>query len=794
MKTKKYRLVNLGCANCAAKMEAKINSLQQVEEAVITFALKQLKVTAEDPDALLDVMLGIVQSIESQVEIEPWSSKKVKTDHHHEHEHEHCDCGHDHHHEHEHEHCDCGHDHHHEHEHEHCDCGHDHHHEHEHEHEHCDFGHDHHHHHEHEHCDCGHDHHHEHEHEHEHHHHHHSEGGLKLIIAGAALFALGLSIQWITGVHAGETINVAGIGGLILFLVSYIILGKDIIWQAIKGIGHGQIFDENFLMSIATLGAIAIGEYAEAVGVMLFFQVGEYFEHRAVDKSRSAIMEAVDMRPEMVTRQIGKDTDAVETIPAEEAEVGDVLLVRPGDRIPLDGVVIDGITQIDTSPVTGEPVPVSAKEGTNVISGCVNITGLIKMRVEKPLEESMVTRILESVENAAASKPQMERFITRFAKVYTPIVVAIAVLTAVVPSLITGNWNYWIYTALTFLVISCPCAMVLSVPLAFFAGIGAGSRKGILFKGGTALEALRKVKAVVMDKTGTITKGNFVVQSIELKSDYTLQQVLEAAAACESHSNHPIALSIVEAARQQLQQLPAKPEKVTELAGMGAVAQVGGSEILCGNDKLLAEYGIVVKSTENYGTHVYVAIDGTLAGVICIADTIKEDAAEAIRKMKDAGVQTVMLTGDAKESAEAVAKTVGVEVVKAELLPQDKLTAMQQVRDEQGGVMFVGDGINDAPVLAGADVGAAMGSGADAAIEAADVVFMTSKMEAIPQAMEIARKSMSAAVQNVVFALLIKVIVMILGLLGIANMWLAVFADSGVALLCVLNSIRILRK
>ncbi|MBR6684395.1 MAG: cadmium-translocating P-type ATPase, partial [Firmicutes bacterium] len=505
----------------------------------------------------------------------------------------------------------------------------------------------------------------------------------------------------------------------------------------------------------------------------------------------SAIMEAVDMRPEMVTRQYNEES---EIIPAEDAEVGDILLVRPGDRIPLDGRVIEGNSLIDTSPVTGEPVPVSVKEGSEIISGCVNTSGLIKMRVEKPLDESMVTRILESVENAAASKPQMERFITRFARVYTPIVVAIALITAIVPSLLTGNWNYWIYTALTFLVISCPCAMVLSVPLAFFAGIGAGSRKGILFKGGTALEALRKVKAVVMDKTGTITKGNFVVQAIDLQPGFDLQQVLSAAAACESHSTHPIALSIVEAARERLQQLPAKPDTVTELAGRGVTAQVGSSEVLCGNHILMAEYAIEVGKKEGYGTHVYVAIDGALAGVIHIADTIKEDAVEAVRKMKRNGVQTVMLTGDARESAESVARTVGVEVVKAELLPQDKLTAMQQVRSEAGVVMFVGDGINDAPVLAGADVGAAMGSGADAAIEAADVVFMTSKMEAIPQAMEIARKSMSAAVQNVVFALVIKVIVMILGLLGIANMWLAVFADSGVALLCVLNSIRILRK
>ena len=723
MKTKKYRLANLGCAHCAAKMEEKINSMPQVKEAVITFALKQLRVTAEDPNALINEMQKIVQKIESKVVIEQWSDKKMKSEHHHQ---EHDRCVHDH-----------GHEQHHDHD------------------------------------------------------HHHGEGGLKPIIAGAVLFAIGLVIQWITGAHAGEVVNVPAIASATLFIISYTILGKDIIWEAVKGIGRGQIFDENFLMSIATLGAITIGEYAEAVGVMLFFQVGEYFEHRAVQKSRSAIMEAVDMRPEMVTRQVDSE---IETVPAEEAEVGDILLVRPGNRIPLDGVVVEGITQIDTSPVTGEPVPVTAKEGTNVISGCVNTTGLIKMRVEKPLEESMVTRILESVENASASKPQMERFITRFAKVYTPIVVVIALFTAVVPSLLTGNWSYWIYTALTFLVISCPCAMVLSVPLAFFAGIGAGSRKGILFKGGTALEALRKVRAVVMDKTGTITKGNFVVQNIDLQPGFEMQQVLEAAAACESHSTHPIALSIVEAARESLKNLPATPESVTELAGMGVKARVGSSEVLCGNDKLMQRYGVGLKRAEGYGTHVYVAIDGKLAGMIRIADIIKEDAALAVQKMKTAGVQTVMLTGDARESAEAVAQAVGVEFVKAELLPQDKLTAMQQVRSEKGGVMFVGDGINDAPVLAGADVGAAMGSGADAAIEAADVVFMTSKMEAIPQAMEIARKAMSAAVQNVVLALVVKVIVMVLGLWGIANMWLAVFADSGVALLCVLNSVRILRK
>lgn len=760
MQTKKYRLANLGCAHCAAKMEAKINTMPQVEEAVVAFALKQLKVTAENPDALLAEMQAAVAAIESQVVIEPWDAEAGSAGCCHTeaapasaHSHTHVQGHHE---------CSCG-----------CHDDHDHAHHpeqaHHHEHKHGSEPEQHH----------GHD-------------HDHEEGSLRLIITGAACFLLGLLIQWISGISAGESLEAASLASAAVLLISYIILGKDIIWDAVKGIGHGQIFDENFLMSIATLGAIAIGEYAEAVGVMLFFQIGEYFEHRAVEKSRSAIMEAVDMRPEMVTRA---DGDRTETIPAGEAQVGDILIVRPGDRIPLDAVVVEGTSQIDTSPVTGEPVPVIVREESSVISGCVNGTGLLKIRVEKVLKESMVTRILESVENAAASKPQMERFITRFARIYTPIVVAIAVLTAVIPSLITGDWNYWIYTALTFLVISCPCATVLSVPLAFFAGIGAGSRQGILFKGGTALEALRNVKAIVMDKTGTITKGNFAVQSTTCYNGFTREQVLEAAAACESQSTHPIARSILTAAKQTLELLPAAPEKVTELAGKGVIAQAGKQQILCGNDKLLQEAGIGLPvQSSGYGTRVYVAIDQKLAGMILISDTIKEDAIQAVQKMTEAGLTTVMLTGDSEGSAEEVARIVKVQKVRAELLPQDKLSALQEIRQEAGSVMFVGDGINDAPVLAGADVGAAMGSGADAAIEAADVVFMTSKMEAIPQAMAIAHRAMRVAVQNVVFALIIKILVMVLGLIGIANMWMAVFADSGVALLCVLNSVRILRR
>ncbi len=745
MITKKYRMENLGCANCAAKMESKINALAQVQEATLAFATKQLRVTAEDPDSLLEEMQAIAASIEAEVIIRPWNQKNKE----HVHEHAACHCGHDH------DHTECG-------------CGH---------------------HHEHEHHHHNHEHHHEHGHEHSH---DHGDMDAKWVIAGAAIFAVSLLLEWCTGIEAGSSLEFASIGTALLMMAAYIILGKEIIWAAVKGIGHGQIFDENFLMSIATLGAIGIGEYAEAVGVMLFFRVGEYFEHRAVEKSRSAIMEAVDMRPEMVQRVQG---ETIELIPAEEAQKGDIVIVRPGDRIPLDGTIVEGETQIDTSPVTGEPVPMSAKAGDAVLSGCINNTGLIRLRVEKVLEESMVTRILESVENAAASKPQMERFITRFAKIYTPIVVAIALLTAVIPSLITGEWGYWVYTALTFLVISCPCAMVLSVPLAFFSGIGSGSRKGILFKGGTALEALTKIKAVVMDKTGTITQGNFVVQSIRSFGQLNEKQVLEAAAVCEGASTHPIARSILKEAEQQLEVLPAEPEKIEEVAGQGIKAQYDGKELLCGNDKLMQAYGIGLPDAQgDYGTHVYVAVDGELAGEILIADTIKEEASSAVHKLHERHKLTAMLTGDAKQSAQAVADTVGVQQVRSELLPQDKLTALREIREQSGAVMFVGDGINDAPVLAGADVGAAMGSGSDAAIEAADVVFMTSSVEAIPQALDIAESAMRVAKQNVIFALLVKIAVMALGLAGIANMWLAVFADSGVALLCVLNSIRILRK
>ena len=610
-----------------------------------------------------------------------------------------------------------------------------------------------------------------------------STRALTEIIIGAVLFV------------AGEILEHMGFGTIVtlpVYIVAYILLGWKVIWTALRNLTKGQVFDENFLMSIATLGAFVIREYPEAVGVMLFYRIGEFFEEKAVAKSRSQIMDAVDLRPETVNLVSNGD---VQMIPSEEARIGDILLVRPGDRIPLDGVVIEGSSQLDTSPITGEPVPVKTGVGDSILSGCVNTSGQLKIRVEKELSESMVSRILDSVENAAASKPVIDRFITRFARVYTPFVVVLAIVTAVLPSLITGDWQHWIYTALTFLVMSCPCALVLSVPLAFFAGIGAGSKKGILFKGGISLEALKGVHAVIMDKTGTITEGNFVVQETVPCGHITQNELLTLAAGCEQSSTHPIAVSIVEAARAKNLKL-SKPESLQEIAGHGIRAVIEGKEVLCGNRKLMETQHIDISGyhPSTFGTEVLIAIDGTFSGHLMISDTVKDDAKSSIAALKKLGLTTVMLTGDAQESAESVTKQTGIDEVHAKLLPQDKLTRLNDLRSKYGSVMFVGDGINDAPVLAGANVGAAMGSGADAAIEAADVVYMTSCMEAIPQSIGIARATSRISWQNVIFALIIKGIVMILGLCGFASMWLAVFADTGVAFLCILNSIRILYK
>ena len=747
-----YIIENLDCANCAAKIEKKFNDHPAVQEAVITFSTKQLRLTAEDPDGLIPELTEIARTVEHGAVIRPRDAKRHQAHKHHHGDHE-CVCGH--HHEHDDHECGCGH--HHEHEDHECHCGHHHehndhechcggHHDHDHE---CGCG-----------CDCG--------------GHQHGQDGktAAVLLAGAVMLLVGLQ-------YAGSWL------GILACLVGYYLLGKDVLATAFRNLTKGHVFDENFLMSIATLGAFLIGEAPEAVGVMLFYRVGEYFEHKAVERSRKQIMDAVDLRPEVVRLVKG---DEVVEIPAEEAAAGDLLLVRPGDRIPLDGIVVSGESRIDTAPITGEPVPVRAGAGDSVISGCVNTVGQLIIRAEKPLSESMVTRILDSVENAAASKPQFQRFITRFARIYTPIVVGIAAATAVIPSLVTGQWSYWVYTALSFLVMSCPCALVLSVPLAFFAGIGAGSKKGILFKGGQSIEAMAKVKAVVVDKTGTITKGEFKVQTV-----VGGMPVMQICASCEQQSSHPIAASIVAAAKDGNLEL-LSPEKLLELPGKGIHATLQGNDVLCGSARLLQERGIDFADPRENGTTVHVAVNGMYQGYLVVGDTVKAGAEPAVRQLRDKGIETVMLTGDGEDAARAVAGLVGIREIHAGLLPQQKLEKLQTIRKEKGAAMFVGDGINDAPVLAGADVGAAMGSGADAAIEAADVVFMTSDVEAIPQALNIAAETNRIAWQNVVFALTVKLIVMVLGLMGHASMWLAVFADSGVALLCVLNSIRMLYK
>ena len=691
-----YILENLGCANCAAKMERMIGELPGVRMATITYATKQLAVAADHQEALLPEFRRICASIEEGVTVTPRDYTPVKKQ-------EKTSVIQD------------------------------------------------------------------------------KKADILAIAVGAVMFVAGEVI---------EHLYPASLISAILFIAAYVILGLGIIWTAVKNLAKGHVFDENFLMSVATLAAFAIGDFAEAVGVMLFYRVGELFEDIAVSRSRSQIMEAVDLRPEVVNIVHG---DEAESIPAQDAKVGDIILIRPGDRIPLDGVIVEGRSQIDTSPVTGEPVPVNVYPGTEVYSGCVNDQGILKMEVKKPLSESMVTRILDSVENAAASKPKIDRFITKFARIYTPVVVAVAVATAVIPSLVTGEWNHWIYTAITFLVISCPCALVLSVPLAFFSGIGAGSKRGILFKGGVAIEALKDVKAIVMDKTGTITKGNFVVQQVVSLKKLTQKQILTIAADCELSSTHPIGTSIVSAAREKNLEL-SSPKEAEEISGKGIRAVFPEGTVLCGSKGLLEKYGVDVSEYKSdlYGTEVLVAVDGELEGYLVVADVIKPEAGASVKRMKSQNLITAMLTGDARDNAMAVAKETGIDEVHAQLLPEDKLSHLKQIRKEHGSVMFVGDGINDAPVLAGADVGAAMGNGADAAIEAADVVFMTSSVDAIPEAVSIARKTGKIAMQNVVFALAIKFLIMILGFTGYANMWMAVFADTGVAMLCVLNSIRIL--
>ncbi|CCX54045.1 heavy metal translocating P-type ATPase [Veillonella sp. CAG:933] len=617
---------------------------------------------------------------------------------------------------------------------------------------------------------------------HDHHDHDHAHGGgLVSIIIGVVVM---LVYAFVDGIPEDIAFGV--------LLATYLLLGWGVLWNAIKNIGSGQVFDENFLMSVATLGAVIIGEMPEAVGVMLFYRIGTYFEEKATARSRSAIMDAIDMRPEQV--RLVDEAGQSKVVSPEEVRIGQTIEVIAGERIPLDGTVIEGTTRIDTAPVTGEPVPVQVKPGSEILSGCINQSGRILMRVDKELKDSMVTRVLDAVENAAATKPRIDRFITRFARVYTLIVVVLAILVAVIPSLITGNWNYWVYTALTFLVISCPCALVLSVPLAFFSGIGRGSRTGILFKGGLSMEALRNIKAIAMDKTGTLTTGEFAVQSITTAEGFDEADVLAKAAALEVRSTHPVAVSIANEAKKRNVQL-AEVVDLEELSGRGMTGVVNGVKVAVGNRRLFNELQITgYGEPADYGSEVLVALDGQYAGTILIADALKEDTKSAVAELAKRGLRTIMLTGDTQAGARYMAKEAGIDDVRAELLPVDKLSIMKELRETYGSTMFVGDGINDAPVLAGADVGGAMGSGADAAIEAADVVYMRPSISAVVESIRISSNTIFIAWQNVVVALGVKILVMIMGLFGFANMWVAVFADTGVSILCILNSIRILYK
>lgn len=590
--------------------------------------------------------------------------------------------------------------------------------------------------------------------------------------------------------------------GFLLYLIPYLVIGWDILWKAVRNIRNGQVFDENFLMTIATFGAFGVQEYAEAVAVMLFYQIGEWFQSYAVNRSRTSITELMDICPEYAN--IEKDGELTQVDPYE-VTIGTIITVKPGERIPLDGIVVEGHSMVDTSALTGESVPRKAEEGTEIISGCINGNGILRVRVTKEFEDSTVTKILELVENASSKKAKVENFITRFAKYYTPVVViAAAVLAVFPPILIGGEWSEWIQRACIFLVISCPCALVISVPLSFFGGIGAASKAGVLVKGSNYLEAMADVETVVFDKTGTLTKGEFKVAKIW--PEEKKERILKLAALAESYSDHPIAQSVREAYAEKKQgEISGKVCDIKEISGCGICAVYEGKELLAGNERLMREYGIDFEAYEGIGTVVYVALDGMFEGTIVISDSVKDQAKETLKLLKSSGVRkTVMLTGDKKETAYAVAEELGIDEVYAELMPGDKVEQVERLiadlkrggskEEKRPKLAFVGDGINDAPVLGRADVGIAMGSmGSDAAIEAADIVLMDDDTSKIAKITAIARKTIRIVRQNIIFALAVKVLVLLLGAFGMANMWEAVFADVGVAVIAILNAMRALK-
>ena len=604
------------------------------------------------------------------------------------------------------------------------------------------------------------------------------------IIISAILFVIGLLVPfsngWITkGIYIG----------------AYLIVGLEIIIKAIKNIFKGEVFDEHFLMAVATIGAFAIGEFPEAVAVMLFYQIGELFQDYAVDKSKESITNLMDIRPDVaVVKRNGK----LETLKPETVKIGEEIVVKPGEKIPLDGTIIDGSSMLDTSALTGESVPRSAKIGEKVLSGCINQSGVLTIKVEKEFGESTVSKILDLVENASNKKSKSENFITKFAKIYTPTVVGIAILLAIIPPFLLkwGSFSEWLERALTFLVVSCPCALVISIPLGFFGGIGGASRKGVLIKGSNYLELLSKTDIFVFDKTGTLTEGVFEVQKIN-PVDISEEELLKIAAYAESYSNHPISASIKKAYQKEINQEII--EKTEEISGKGIISQIENKTVVIGNNKIMQEKGIEYKECNDTGTILYVAVNNKFEGSIVIADKIKEDAKQTIQGLKRNNVsKTVMLTGDKKEIAEKVAKQIEIDEVYTDLLPDQKVEKVEELmkqKTEKGKLAFVGDGINDAPVLAISDIGIAMGGlGSDAAIEAADIVIMNDKPSKILEAIKISNKTMRIVKQNIIFAISVKILVLILGACGIATMWEAVFADVGVSFIAILNSLRALGR
>lgn len=730
---KSFEIRNLGCAHCGGKIEDAIKKLDGVEDAILNFPMRKIKIKGDITETLLEEINRIADKIESGVEIVPNGNNH--THHKNEHHHNNDECCHNHSHEHPHN------------------------------------------------CNCE-----EHNQSHSHTEHFEIKNKIKINL-DILLFILGVLI-FLIAIIAEHIFHFKYV--FLLYVAAHLLIGFNVLKTTFKNVLKGNLFDENFLMTIATFGAIILGEYSEAVGVVLFFKIGELFENYAVLKSRKAITDIATLKVDKVTVLMN---DEYISIDSDNIKIGDILLIKTGERIPADGILSEGESKLDTSAINGEPVPLVVRKGDKIMSGCINLADTFTMTATAVAAESMISKISQAVEEAASNKPQIDRFITRFSKIYTPIVIVTAMLTAVLGTIITGEIRKWIYSALTFLVISCPCALVLSVPLAYFSGIGAASKLGILFKGGNSIETLSKIKAVIFDKTGTLTNGSFSITDICSCNTVSEAELLKICGSCEQISTHPIAESITLYCHNNGIELN-QPESSGELAGRGVYAVLEGKNILCGNEKMMIEKNIPIPTMPEIklGNVVYTAINNKIIGRIIVSDSIKNTSKQAVSQLKQLGLHTVMLTGDKEKNAEAVGKMINIDDIKGDLMPDEKLAEMNKLRKQYGSIMFIGDGINDAPVLAGADIGGAMQNGSDIAIEAADAVFMNSEPIAVVSAKKIADTTQHIAYQNIFFALGVKALVIILGILGHPNMWLAVFADSGVAMLLILNSIRTLKS